>query len=337
MFELVHAERASFPVSFSCRVLGVSRSGYYAWLKRPPSERERANQHLTEAIQVLPIQNVARTRASRASAKALLGKVYLFMARYSDALPQLESALADVAASPVAIRLYDYNVELGPGGSFLPIDSYVGPAYSPGNMINDFTESVLAMTYTGGSYDGNPFENDGLVLTPEAAALYGTSDLRLSLYTEQNPDGSPNAAARLRKYGVKYVKFGIQLSELYLLRAEARARTGALPGAVADVEMLRKHRMPEADASVPPGIATSQSDLVKFIIDERTREFAMEGYRWFDMRRLSVDPVFGPRIITHTLYSGSGNTTYTLRQPDRLVLRIPLKYIDANPGMENNP
>lgn len=36
-----------------CRVLGVSRGGYYTWLRRrdqPPCEREGANQHLSEAI-----------------------------------------------------------------------------------------------------------------------------------------------------------------------------------------------------------------------------------------------------------------------------------------------
>lgn len=33
-----------------CRVLGVSASGYYDWLRRVPSERAMANVVLTEAI-----------------------------------------------------------------------------------------------------------------------------------------------------------------------------------------------------------------------------------------------------------------------------------------------
>lgn len=33
-----------------CRLLGVSRSGYYAWRKRPPAARTRANQELTRQI-----------------------------------------------------------------------------------------------------------------------------------------------------------------------------------------------------------------------------------------------------------------------------------------------
>ncbi|NQU54015.1 MAG: IS3 family transposase [Bacteroidetes bacterium] len=33
-----------------CKVLGVSRSGYYAWIKRKPSQRAIENQQLMEQI-----------------------------------------------------------------------------------------------------------------------------------------------------------------------------------------------------------------------------------------------------------------------------------------------
>jgi len=46
----VKANRAQYPVATMCRVLGVSTSGYYAWLKRPPSRRAREDAELTEAI-----------------------------------------------------------------------------------------------------------------------------------------------------------------------------------------------------------------------------------------------------------------------------------------------
>ena len=36
-----------------CEVLKVSRSGYYAWRTRPPSEREMANQELLEQIKIV--------------------------------------------------------------------------------------------------------------------------------------------------------------------------------------------------------------------------------------------------------------------------------------------
>ena len=49
-FQFIEDHRDEFPVSRMCKVLGVSRSGYYAWRKRPPSEREMANQRLYEKI-----------------------------------------------------------------------------------------------------------------------------------------------------------------------------------------------------------------------------------------------------------------------------------------------
>jgi len=39
VYGLIHAERANIPVARACRVLEVSRSGYYQWLHRVPSTR----------------------------------------------------------------------------------------------------------------------------------------------------------------------------------------------------------------------------------------------------------------------------------------------------------
>jgi putative transposase len=43
-------EKATYPVRVLCRVLGVSRSGYYDWKGRPSSRRSRHNDGLTETI-----------------------------------------------------------------------------------------------------------------------------------------------------------------------------------------------------------------------------------------------------------------------------------------------
>ena len=44
------AHRAEFPLAAMCRVLGLSPSGYYDWLKRPPSRRARRDEDLEERI-----------------------------------------------------------------------------------------------------------------------------------------------------------------------------------------------------------------------------------------------------------------------------------------------
>ncbi len=49
-FRLIDAEKAHYPVAMLCRMLGVSKSGYYAWRGRPPSRRSRQDALLTEKI-----------------------------------------------------------------------------------------------------------------------------------------------------------------------------------------------------------------------------------------------------------------------------------------------
>lgn len=50
-FVFIEAEKANYPVRVLCRVLEVSRSGFYAWRGRGPSERSVADVALGEAIQ----------------------------------------------------------------------------------------------------------------------------------------------------------------------------------------------------------------------------------------------------------------------------------------------
>jgi putative transposase len=51
LFRFIDAERACLPVALLCRMLlGVSRSGYYAWRSRSPSKRSREDVTLTAKI-----------------------------------------------------------------------------------------------------------------------------------------------------------------------------------------------------------------------------------------------------------------------------------------------
>ena len=59
-FCFIATEKACYPVALMCRVLQVSRSGYYAWCKRPAAERRRQDQRLT--LEVAAIHAASRGR-----------------------------------------------------------------------------------------------------------------------------------------------------------------------------------------------------------------------------------------------------------------------------------
>jgi putative transposase len=49
-FAFIAAESAEFPVNALCRVVGVTRQGYYAWVARKPSSREQSDRELEQKI-----------------------------------------------------------------------------------------------------------------------------------------------------------------------------------------------------------------------------------------------------------------------------------------------
>ena len=53
VFRLIEAEKASHSVPLLCRMLGVSKSGYYAWRRRALSKRARCDAILLEKIETI--------------------------------------------------------------------------------------------------------------------------------------------------------------------------------------------------------------------------------------------------------------------------------------------
>lgn len=57
VYRIISAERASFPVSLMCELLGVSRSGFSDWSSRAPSDRELTDAWLTARIKQIHSDN----------------------------------------------------------------------------------------------------------------------------------------------------------------------------------------------------------------------------------------------------------------------------------------
>jgi putative transposase len=73
-FRIISAERASFPVSVMCEVLGVSRSGFHGWESRAPSDRALSDAWLTSRIKDIHEQARGVYGSRRVQAELRLGQ-----------------------------------------------------------------------------------------------------------------------------------------------------------------------------------------------------------------------------------------------------------------------
>jgi transposase InsO family protein len=56
-YACIDRRRNQYPVRMMCRLLQVSRSGYYAWRIRPESRRARRDRELTELIRQIHVDS----------------------------------------------------------------------------------------------------------------------------------------------------------------------------------------------------------------------------------------------------------------------------------------
>ncbi|ASZ11976.1 RagB/SusD family nutrient uptake outer membrane protein [Chitinophaga pendula] len=288
---------------------------------------------LKEAIPLLPETITNRSRASKPAAQALLGKVYVFMQQWEMALPLLQSFISSISQSSIAVGLYDYHKEFGANGAFLPID----PVNGPNRLYADMDKEVAYMRTTSRMYGAGL---DGIIINPKTVALFSSSDERLKFFSAQTwLTGKSYPLGMRRAWGQSYTNLGVTVPDIVLLIAECKARTGQLTAAAEDIKNFRATRVASQEAPVPQIIVNDKVALVKYILEERTREMALTGNRWLDMRRISLEPEYaGTFNTTHQVYDESGNVTatYTLK-PERLTMRFSTYVMEANPNLTNNP
>ncbi len=67
-YRFIQTEQASYPTTLLCRVVGVARSGFYAWLRRDVSARQQADGVLTTQITSIHQQSRATYGSPRVHA-----------------------------------------------------------------------------------------------------------------------------------------------------------------------------------------------------------------------------------------------------------------------------
>ncbi len=138
--------------------------------------------------------------------------------------------------------------------------------------------------------------------------------------------------------------FSIRTAEAYLNMAEAKAEMDQDAEACLWLDKLRNQRI---EGNTPLNL--TGEELVNFIRDERERELCLEGHRWFDLRRYSVDTKYPyAKEITHSItyiywssavYDNVKEYTkyYRLEKNDAAyVLDIPKKEREFQPSLGRN-
>ena len=229
-------------------------------------------------------------RFNTISAQALRARTYLYMGRWQEALT---AAKAVIAAHG---DLEDLNVS----SALLP-DSY----QSAENIValEQFSSNLSTVI--------NQPSNDFI-------SLYRTGDQRKSKYFKR---ATSTTWTLLKSDG--YCSF--RSAEAYLTAAEAAAQLNDLTGAIDLLKPLLQKRLNATayqnalDLMAP----MDQSQLLQEIYDERARELAFEGHRWYDLRR-TTQPA-----LTRTY----GGQTYTLT-PEKYTMRFPTEAVESNPEIE---
>lgn len=138
-------------------------------------------------------------------------------------------------------------------------------------------------------------------------------------------------------------RFLFRTAEAYLNKAEAEAYLGH-DGIARDI--INRLRMNRYQTGSDYQLTESGDKLIEAIRDERRRELALEGHRWFDLRRYAVcavHPQSKEIVHEYTLFESRNSTTMTERR--RYVLKandpaytlpIPNEVLEFNTGMQNN-
>ncbi len=261
---------------------------------------------LEEAATLLPAGRVVG-KATRGAANALLARVYLEDGKY-------------VQAEDKATRLIG-----DPTYSLLPSYSAVVSGVTRVSFFatKSSSESIFELQYSVNNSNSQAF----WFFTQALGGRWGFSP-SLNLYSAFEA-GDPRRDASIgisgtSRFGNKYFRIALgddnvivlRLAEMYLIRAEANARLGAAPVFVrADVNVVR------ARAGLAPlaTTITAQTDLLNAILQESRVEFAMEGHRFFDLRRMGLA------------------TTVLNIPPERLLFPIPQAERDVNSNLTQNP
>ncbi len=249
-------------------------------------------------------------------ADALLAKVYLYHGNW-----KMAENMADSVIIPGGYSLTDLSSVFLDGSS-------EAIWQLPGNGSYNQTAEAANFVPTDDGITVATDEVPSFYLSASLLNAFETDDQRkaqwigVSTVTENNQAVSyyfpykykniSTAAATTEDYMI------LRLGEIYLVRAEARARQGNLSDALSDLNLIRNR------AGLQPIDVSSQTEVLSAIMHERQVEMFCEwGNRWYDLNRTGV--------INNVL--GKEKTGWDAKDA---LFPIPLIELQSNPFLIQN-
>ncbi|MHC2990626.1 hypothetical protein OB13_03155 [Pontibacter sp. HJ8] len=324
-------------------------------LLQPLSEREAVwaaiEKDFTEAAADLPATWDANNkgRATKGAALSFLGKAYLHQHKWAQAEQALKQVmdLGVYGLAPDFASLFDGSNELSNESIFeiaFTDKQVAGSAVEYAGIYN------VAATEMGGWEAMLPTQSLLNEMKKEGktskkgkydARLYGTlffDDPDVSIYGKTYDDvfGEGNTKIAWKKYLFRSIapwdaprKYRsninnvlMRYADVLLMYAEALNEQGKSGEAKVYVDQVR------ARADMPATTATSQAQLRAQIMHERAVEFALEGQRFYDLRR------WGDEVMTTAIRSSASRGFQNFNAAEDKFLPIPSSEKANNPKIQ---
>ncbi|HBH08010.1 MAG TPA: RagB/SusD family nutrient uptake outer membrane protein [Rikenellaceae bacterium] len=224
-------------------------------------------------------------------------------------------------------------------------------AYDETDAVRNTSESIFEVTYTRGSGNWvwmmfhrnayNPSDSYSWIkwITPsrDLVAAYekeGDTERKNACICEDEATWSNYYPANKYKFMHKVPTNAssiilMRLGEIYLLHAEALAKTGDIKGAIGYVNDIRKRA---GIAAIP--VPSTEEEAIDAILHERRLELAFEGFRFFDLLRHGFERV---KAVHDAMPQKDSYWQPRLPlTPETVLMPVPQTALDNNPSLNPN-